>query len=162
MKELFIVRHGKSSWDIESISDIDRPLKERGINDAYTIADRLVKQNKIPDKIISSPANRALHSATIFARVFDYPYYEIQINEKIYHAETNQMLDIIKDIPREIDSLMLFGHNPTFTDLANYFVGNEIENIPTTGIVDILFEINSWSDVEKIKVKEWFLDYPKK
>ena len=72
------------------------------------------------------------------------------------------MLDIIKDIPREIDSLMLFGHNPTFTDLANYFVGNEIENIPTTGIVDILFEINSWSDVEKIKVKEWFLDYPKK
>lgn len=162
MKELFIVRHGKSSWDIENISDIDRTLKERGIHDGYKMAERILKQDKNPDKIISSPAVRALHSATIFARVFDYPYHEIQINEKIYHAGTNQMLTIIKDIPKEIDSLMVFGHNPTFTDLANYFIGNEIENVPTTGIVDILFEINSWSDISNLKVKNWFFDYPKK
>lgn len=162
MKELFIVRHGKSNRDIEDIADIDRPLKERGIEDGYKMAERLVKQNKIPDKIISSPANRALHSATIFSRVFNYPYHEIQINEKIYSAGTHQMLDIIKDVPREIDSLMIFGHNPTFTDLANYFIENEIDNVPTTGIVDILFEINSWVDIEKIKMKDWYFDYPKK
>ena len=135
MKDLYIVRHGKSTWDIEGISDIDRSLKERGINDAYKMAERLLVQDRIPQKIISSPAVRALHSATIFARTFNFPYNEIIINEGIYHAGMNVMLSIIQQVDDNINSLMVFGHNPTFTDLANHFINNKIANVPTTGIV---------------------------
>ncbi|MCK5170441.1 MAG: histidine phosphatase family protein, partial [Bacteroidales bacterium] len=71
-KYLYIVRHGKSIQDYGNISDIDRPLKERGINDGYKMAERLLVQNKIPEKIISSSAVRALHSATIFARTLNF------------------------------------------------------------------------------------------
>ena len=70
IKKLYIVRHGKSTWDYESTSDIDRPLKERGIKDAYSMSERLLDKIQIPELIISSNAIRALHTATIFARTF--------------------------------------------------------------------------------------------
>ena len=59
MKTLFIVRHAKSSWEYEGIQDIDRPLKKRGINDAYLISKVLQKKIETPSVFVSSCANRA-------------------------------------------------------------------------------------------------------
>ncbi len=160
-KYLYIVRHGKSVQNYGDISDIDRPLTERGVIDGYTMTERLLDQNKIPEKIISSPAVRALHSATIFARTFNFPYNEIIVTESLYLAETNIVLNIVKQTVNSINSLMIFGHNPTFTDLANYFLKNKINNLPTTGIVGLKFEINSWSEIDQVKTIESFFDYPK-
>ncbi|TDA89313.1 histidine phosphatase family protein, partial [Halomonas marinisediminis] len=70
MKTLYIVRHAKSSWTYPSIKDIDRPLKERGINDAYLISEVLLKKIKCPDVFLSSCANRALHTGMIFSYTF--------------------------------------------------------------------------------------------
>ncbi|MFO7827306.1 MAG: histidine phosphatase family protein [Bacteroidales bacterium] len=160
-KELFIVRHGKSSWDHADISDIDRPLKERGINDGYMMAQRLLTKKLVPTKILSSPANRALHSATIFARVLQHPYQNIDIEEDIYFADQLTMLNLIKQTSNQFESLMVFGHNPTFTDLANHFLTSKIDNIPTTGIVWLKFESDSWQEIDKNKPLEHFFDYPK-
>ena len=160
-KYLYIVRHGKSVQNYGDISNIDRPLTERGVIDGYTMAERLLDQEKIPEKIISSPAVRALHSATIFARTFNFPYNEIIVTESLYLAETNIVLNIVKQTVNSINSLMIFGHNPTFTDLANYFLKNKINNLPTTGIVGLIFEINSWSEIDQVKTTESFFDYPK-
>ena len=160
-KDLYIVRHGKSTRDYGDISDIDRPLKERGINDSYTMAQRFLINGKIPDKIISSPAIRALHSATIFARTFNLPYNKIFIDEVIYMAGTKFMIDFIKKTENDVKSLMIFGHNPTFTHLANFFLDKNIGNLPTTGIVGIRFRINKWSEIDRIKPIESFFDFPK-
>jgi len=161
MKELVIIRHGKSSWDVEGISDIDRTLKERGINDGYKVAERLISKGIKPDKIFSSSAARAIHSALIFARILGYPSNEITAIEDIYNAEINRILNLIKQVNGNIQTLMLFGHNPTFTELANHFVGNKIDNIPTTGIVHIKFSANSWPEVDKSNVEDWLFDFPK-
>ena len=72
-KVLYIVRHAKSSWDYDNMADVDRPLKVKGIKTAYEIARNIKLKNNLPDLIISSPANRALHTAMILARVFDTP-----------------------------------------------------------------------------------------
>lgn len=160
-KQLFIVRHGKSSRDYGNISDIDRPLKERGVTDGYVMAERLLSKQLIPQKIMSSPAIRALHSLTIFARVFEYPYQNIEINEAIYFADKNKMLSLIKHTPNHIESLMLFGHNPTFTDLSNHFLNKKIENIPTTGLVWLKFETKEWTKIDNNNLVENFFDYPK-
>jgi len=160
-KYLYIVRHGKSIQDYGDISDIDRPLKERGINDGYKMAEHLLVQDKIPEKIISSPAVRALHSATIFARTFNFSYNKIVVKEGFYLAGINIVLDIIKQTEDSINSLMIFGHNPTFTDLANYFLKNKIDNMPTAGIVGLKFEINSWSEIDQVNAVDSFFDYPK-
>lgn len=162
MKELFIVRHGKSSWNIEGLSDMDRPLKERGIHDGYTMAKRVLEKNTKPDLIISSPAIRALHSATIFSRVLEYPYEDILIQEKIYFSGIQQVLELINHVDDDINTLIIFGHNPTFTDLANSFTGNKIDNMPTTGVVHIQAETNLWSEFNKSAIVNWDFDYPKK
>ena len=161
MKDLYIVRHGKSSWATDEISDIDRSLKERGIHDGYKMAEKLSAKDRIPELIISSSANRALHSATIFARTFKFPLEKVIINEKFYLAETKTILQLLIQTGDDIKSLMIFGHNPTFTDLANLFVNHEIANIPTTGIVGLSFDTNTWSNIDKLKPKDRFFDFPK-
>jgi len=160
-KYLHIVRHGKASWDYENIADIDRPLKERGIKDSYLMAEKMRAKNQIPDYFISSPAVRALHTATIFARVFGLEGSKLEIRNDLYMTGKKNILDIIKQTNNTIDSLMIFGHNPAFTDIANDFLINKIDNLPTTGIVTLKFELNSWKEVHAQNCIESVFDYPK-
>lgn len=160
-KYLYIVRHGKSVWDYGEISDIDRPLKDRGINDGYSMAKKLLAKRNLPDIIISSPAIRALHTASIFARTFKFNYHEIVINEAVYMASFNLIVDIIKQTRDSYNSVMIVGHNPTFTDLANYFLKNKIENMPTTGIVRLKFKTQSWLNISEIEPIDSSFDFPK-
>ncbi len=160
-KDLYIVRHGKAVSDYGKISDIDRPLKERGIVDSLTMANRLLSKDIMPDKIISSSAVRAFHSASIFCRAFDISVEKIQIVEQFYLSGTSTLLDLIFSTESNVKSLMIFGHNPTFTDLANYFLNNEIDNMPTTGVVGIRFNTRSWSEISRKTIENSFFDYPK-
>ncbi len=73
MKQLIIMRHGKSSWAEAGLSDFDRPLKSRGISDAGNVARELVKRKIFPDMIISSPAKRAKSTALVVAKGLEYP-----------------------------------------------------------------------------------------
>ena len=160
-KELLIIRHGKASVDYNNISDIDRPLKERGIIDVYNMANRIKDKNIIPNKIITSSANRALHTATIFARVLNISTLDIDNIEELYLAEPETIFNIINQLDDNIESLMIVGHNPTFTDLANYFTENYIDNLPPSGIVGLKFETQSWSKIKQLKPLESFFDFPK-
>jgi phosphohistidine phosphatase len=159
-KVLFIVRHGKSSWELPSVSDIDRPLKDRGIKDAYDMANRMLKLASLPDAIISSPAVRALHTAIIFSRVLDFPADEIIINQDLYLAEHNEIMSVIAATDDSRKSLMIFGHNPGFTDLCNYLSGLKLDNLPTTGMVILKFKTENWKGVNKKCLSSEFFDSP--
>jgi len=161
VKYLFIVRHGKSTMDYKDIPDYDRPLKERGINDSYKIAENMVIKKKIPKLIISSPAIRALHTAMIFARIFNYKIEKIQIHKELYMSSESENLDLLKNIDSAIDSVMIVGHNPSFTDLANHFLTDKLEEIPTSGLVSLKFEAESWNNIDSLKPVDYFFDFPK-
>ncbi len=161
-RTLQIVRHGKSSWDYDSLSDIDRPLKLRGIKNAYEMARRMKIRNSLPKLILSSPANRALHTAVIFARVFELSFEQLSIEAKLYETGEERLLQLLKNIPDEVTSIMLVGHNPVFTNFANLFVSTPIANIPTAGVVSLTFDAASWKDVGKDTVKEENFDFPSK
>ena len=160
MKQLYIIRHGKSSWDL-SVPDIDRPLKERGINDAYKMADRLLQKGQYPELILSSTANRASHSAIIFARIFELEESNIELNEHIYLTGTNTVLDIISKVDDSVNSLMIFGHNPTFTTFANHFLKDKIDWLPTSGVVSVSFDTKIWTNIPMAKPTTNFVIYPK-
>lgn len=162
MKHLFIVRHAKSTWDYPTISDIDRPLKDRGIKDAYEIANKVLIRAVLPDAIISSPAVRALHTAIIFARVINFPAEEIIINQDFYMADPSETLRIINETDDSRKSLMIFGHNPGFTELANYLSGMDIENIPTSGLVHLTFSTSKWKDISRKNLSGELFDVPTK
>lgn len=161
MKKLYLVRHAKSSWKEENLPDMDRPLKGRGIRDAYNTAEWLKAQGDMPDHIVSSPATRALHTAMIFAKNTAYPFSEIEIREEIYHASTRDLLNLVRHLNDDYDSVMLFGHNPTITDFVNKCIDHRIDNVPTTGVACLSFEVDQWQDIDK-KAELVFFDYPKR
>ena len=161
-KTLHIVRHAKSSWDYENITDTDRPLKLKGIQNAYEMARRLKIKNSLPEFIISSPANRALHTAIIFARVIEIPLSKLVIDSTLYGSDPSAIVNLIKNTNNLIHSIMIFGHNPDFTNLANLFVKKPILEIPTTGIVSISFNVSQWADISKEMVLFVNVDFPKK
>ena len=161
-KTLHIVRHAKSNWDYDNISDIDRPLKLKGIKNAYEMARRIKIRNALPELMITSPANRAIHTAIIFARVFELPLSKIIIEENLYATEEDSVMDIIKKTDNSVKSLMIFGHNPELTYFANIFVKNTIDNISTAGIVSLVFDVENWKDISKKKLISELFDFPKK
>ena len=149
-KTLYIVRHGKALQDYWYIHDYDRPLIEKGIVNSVATAKQLFAKYPAPDLIISSHAARALHTAHIFAQVTGYPHDRVQVNERLYldgERETPKILGCLTD---EIESVMMVGHNPDVTYLANTYAKQSIDVIPTSGVVTIRFETNRWSEISKV------------
>lgn len=160
MKTLYLVRHAKSSWNDPDLSDFDRPLNKRGEGDAPEMGRRLKEKAILPDLLLSSPANRAITTARTIADEIGYDQGKIATDEAIYHAGAATLLDIIRKQANRYNSLMLFGHNPGFTDLANQLAEEYLDNISTCGILALKFTIDSWKTLEEGEVI--FYDYPKK
>ena len=139
MKTLYLIRHAKSSWKLSNLSDFDRPLKKRGISDAPLMGSVLKQKGVKPDLMVSSPANRAISTAKLVAKELGYPQMEIEQNKGIYHAYITDLLKIVQSIDDKHNTVCLFGHNPGFTDLANFLTGTTIFNVPTSGVCGITF-----------------------
>lgn len=145
MKTLYLVRHAKSSWDDMTLSDIDRPLGVRGLRDAPRMAAYLKEKGLKPDALVSSPALRALETATIFGQHFGIQPDDITVINSLYEASPQRVLDVVQKLPDHRQAVMIFGHNPTFTDLANMFGSSYISNVPTAAVCEIFSSANSWA-----------------
>lgn len=161
MKTVYLVRHAKSSWEYGNVDDHDRPLKGRGISDAHMVSQLLSQANDSPQALFSSPATRALHTAMIFARNLNFPFSEIQIRKELYMCSEDRVLKLIKSLNDEVDSVMIFSHNPTITDFVNRCISQKIDNVPTTGVVSFHFDISLWKDAT-FNARLALFDYPKK
>ncbi|WP_209405512.1 histidine phosphatase family protein [Pseudozobellia sp. WGM2] len=148
MKNLILVRHGKSSWDY-AVSDKDRPLKERGINDALLVSDIFKQKDYQVDAVFSSPANRALHTCMIFLRRLEFPFTDFQVIENLYDFSGNSDLEFIKSIDDHLNTVMVFGHNHAFTYLANSLGNSYIDNVPTSGLVHLKFDVDNWNAISQ-------------
>lgn len=162
IKKLFIIRHAKSSWDSPTIKDFDRPLNNRGLNDAPEMGRRLFKRKINPDFIIASEANRAKTTAMLIAKEVNFPIEKINFSKEIYHSSVREMIKLINQIDNKYSTVFLFGHNPTFTELAEYLCDDAYGTLPTCGIVGIELTVDSWQYVSASCGKEIYFDYPKK
>ena len=161
MKTLYLTRHAKSSWKNSELDDHDRPLNKRGTRDAPMMGDKLKAMGIYPDMLWSSTALRAKITAQVLAQKLDISYSRIQWKREIYDSDADELLDMIRNADDSEDSLMLFGHNPEFTWLANKLAGTHIENVPTSGIVGIVFEGETWANLSHGHGKLQFFIYPK-
>jgi phosphohistidine phosphatase len=160
MKTLYLVRHAKSEWENESISDVERPLTARGYRDANAMGKRLKEKKHIPDAIISSPAIRAISTALIFVRNMGKNPAEIRFAPNLYEASVNDYKKVIAETDNKYGSIMLFAHNPTISNCASSFVPMT-ESLPTCAVVCISCDCASWEDFEKGNKKLVFQDAPK-
>lgn len=161
MKTVVIVRHAKSSWEDPFLSDHQRPLARRGLKDAPVMGRVLAEWGPPVDRVISSSAVRALTTAELVTREMGLPWDEIQIEETLYHATEEEMIELIHDQDNYLDGVMLFGHNPGMTYLVNDLSDLDLDNLPTCGVVVLQFEIDDWSKIgEELAVSARF-DRPK-
>jgi len=149
MKTLYIVRHAKSSWEYDSVKDIDRPLKERGINDAHLLSKYLAKKINKPDVFLSSSANRALHTAVIFCENFGYPLSNLKIKPQLYNFSDGYLVKTVKALDDSFDSAIVFSHDHGINSFVNKFGNKPIAHVTTCGVVGIQFDTKHWKDIKK-------------
>lgn len=146
MKTIVLIRHAKSSWD-HDVNDLKRPLSERGLSDASLLAKAFMAYNFKPDAIYSSPAKRALSTCNIFMENLSLSEELLSIEEQVYDFGGNRVLQFIKALNNDFERVMIFGHNHAFTALTNSLGDMAIDNLPTSGLVMIHFNVETWKAV---------------
>jgi phosphohistidine phosphatase len=161
-KILLVVRHAKSSWDVETLNDFERPLNERGKKDAPAMAKRLIDKNIPVELFVSSPAKRAKKTAELFCETYGKSPDSIEYVSMLYHATTDVFYEVVEHLDDSSGIVALFSHNPGITEFVNTLTEDEnIANLPTCGIYAIQVHLKKWSDFKKAKKEFLFLDYPK-
>jgi phosphohistidine phosphatase len=162
MRRLTLVRHAKSDWSLPGQVDWDRPLNRRGQRDAPEMARRLRSRRLKPDFVISSPAVRALTTASIMARELKVAATQLRQDERLYLASPPDMLAVVHELGGDAKHLMVLGHNPGITEFANRLsAGEHIDNLPTCGVFTAWFDIADWRDLDWESGQEAEFDYPK-
>ncbi|UZH55703.1 histidine phosphatase family protein [Salinimicrobium tongyeongense] len=147
MKKLILVRHGKSSWE-EDLPDAERPLKKRAFKDAGLVLNAFSGFHEKPMQMWSSHATRALDTARIFQKRLEVEDKDFTIKKELYTFEVNSLRELITSCEDDVDTLMVFGHNPAITGVANQLGDQHFGNVPTTGLCLIEFEANKWQEIK--------------
>lgn len=162
MKTLYLCRHAKSSWADPGMDDFDRPLNERGQRNALFMANLFRERGEPIDLIVTSPANRALTTARAFAASMQVSEERFVQDRNIYLAERPTLSHLVSELPAAADRVILFGHNPGFSLLADHLSDAGIDNLPTCGMVRIDLPVEDWPHATKgCGTLVWF-DYPKR
>ena len=161
MKTLILIRHAKSSWDHPGLSDFDRPLNERGKNDAPEMAKRLKEKGIGLDHLVSSPAKRARKTAKYFAEEFGFDKEDIKLVEELYMATQSAFFKAVTDINDKYKTVALFSHNPGITEFASSLTNVRVDNMPTCAMFALQTDVDSWKDFKSAEKKFLFFDYPK-
>ena len=151
MKQLYLIRHAKSSWS-SPLNDVDRPLTNRGIQDAHLVSG--VVFHELPEAYLfwSSIAKRAKETAVILAQNVSYPLESIQFKAELYTFDNRKLEQIIKSCSDSCDHLIVCGHNEAITNFVNKFGDCILPNVPTSGFVSIQFDDDQWSNIKNGRI----------
>lgn len=147
MKTLFLFRHGKSNWDADYQEDHDRPLAKRGKTAAAVMGVYLARLQQVPDLVFTSSAVRARDSIRRAAKAGGWTC-PVEITERLYRAAPEQVLDMIREGEDAADSILLAGHEPTWSLLAGGLIGEANLKFPTAAMARIDLAVENWSEVE--------------
>jgi phosphohistidine phosphatase len=161
MKTLILVRHAKSSWDSQVSSDFDRPLNDRGKEDAPEMARRLKDKNIKIDLFVSSTAKRARRTARYFAEAYDVKKDEIMLVDDLYLATQTAFISTVKSFEDKYETAALFSHNPGITEFASSLTNVRVDDMPTCAIFAVQADTDTWKEFLTSEKKFLFFDYPK-
>lgn len=164
MKTLFLVRHAKAASRKSDAADIDRPLIKRGKKDAQNMAGKVRKNGVVPQLIITSPARRAVKSARFFAKVFGHSTDTIILNDLLYQppkdAAEPALLDIVRNIDNQYQTVMIIGHDPLLSAFANFLQKSFTEKLPAAAVLQLEFTNRLWKNIAPDSATVKLFDYP--
>jgi phosphohistidine phosphatase len=153
MKKLLLIRHAKAVHDT-SYEDFERPLKHSGIKDAEMMAEKVKKEDCIPQILITSPSIRTQATTDIFSEFLSLP--KAKEDQRIYEASRITLLDIINGFPDEYKFIGLVGHNPGLSQILNYLTG-ETPDLTPGSVALIKFEVDEWPLISRDTGEmQWF------
>ena len=159
MKTLLLLRHAKSSKDDAALRDFDRPLNDRGKDDAKLIG-RFIRESSItPDLVISSPAKRATKTTELVLKSAGLNI-NVAFDERIYEADVHRLLTVVSQIEPARSVVILVGHNPGFEDLVETLAGRTT-SVPTASLAQIDLTVEEWNKVRAGAGKLKWLVTPK-
>ena len=162
MKTLVIVRHAKSSWSRAELADHERPLNSRGLSDAPMMGLRLKERGVQPDLIIASTAHRATQTAALLARALGYDEHAIESEAMLYAASPAAWLECIGTLSADYGTIIVVGHNPEVTELANTLAPIDVDDLPTCAMLELAYDISEWSAISVREPQSWHFDFPKR
>jgi phosphohistidine phosphatase len=161
MLRLTLIRHAKSSWKDATLTDFERPLNKRGRHNAPLMG-RVIQHSGLRfDRMVSSPAERAIATARLIAAELGYPEQQIEPVDELYDASAGQLLHCVQSLDDSWRSVALVAHNPGLTQLCNDLSGAGIDNLPTAAIAVIEFELDTWQAVHPDAGRLKRFDYPR-
>jgi phosphohistidine phosphatase len=157
------MRHGKAEDPLSGISDLERSLTLKGKVVTRQMAQILKEKIKDPGTIITSPAFRAYETAVIFANEYGISAEKIKICNNIYfRLDEKTLKDVLKLVDESTETVSLFGHNPSFTNLSGYLCKESCDVVPKSGIVCLRFDVSTWSDIRPSSADPELILKPKK
>jgi phosphohistidine phosphatase len=146
---LFLLRHAEAEPARPNHRDFDRELSPKGIQQTTRLSEKLAKLKLSADYIISSPAMRAKTTATAIAQSLKKESAHIHFIDSLYEADVMQWMDVIQSIDQGYKKLLIIGHNPAISLLANYLSTDFKDGIGTCDFVWIEFEKPDWNSIHE-------------
>lgn len=143
------------------MSDIDRPLNDRGKRDAPVMAQRVIKAGIRIDRFVSSPAKRARQTAELFAKAFGRKEQEIVFIPDLYHASLSTFRQVVAGLDNADGTVAVFSHNPGITAFVNILTEIRLDNMPTCAVFAVRSPAEQWSEFLPAGPQFLFFDYPK-
>lgn len=161
MLRLTLIRHAKTEPAHSGQEDWHRALESRGQRDASEMGQRLKQRKLKPEKLITSPAVRAITTAQLIGRELGFAPERIVQNERLYLASAKEILKVIQESGGAAKHLALVGHNPGMSEFADQIAADRpMDNMPTAAVFTLEFAIADWSELSwKSGVNAQF-DYP--
>jgi len=163
MKKVFYLRHAKSSWSNANQLDIERPLNSRGKRDAPFIAAQLkaylTSKNILLDSILCSSSERTKETISLFTSD-SFTGVPVTYDRNLYHASESYLVECLYGLSDDEDCVLVCSHNPG-TSYLSYQLGFGVNNIPTCGLYECTFNVNSWIDVSITNASKGIFLYPK-
>jgi phosphohistidine phosphatase len=148
MKRLFLLRHAKSSWEDSELADHDRPLAPRGRRAAKLMGGHMRRERASPGLVLCSSSRRTLETLERIAPALDETI-PTSIEQELYAASAERLLDRLRAVEDDVESVLLIGHNPAIEQLALTLAGrgdklSEIRSKYPTGALATLEFDGRW------------------
>lgn len=157
-KTLYLVRHAKAS---DSVSpDLIRPLVASGMIDAARMGRHLASKMQGIDLILTSNSERTRMTAQVFCEQLGIDNQRIKVEEDLYESSPMHYLTALSEVSDSLNSVMIVGHNPSISYLAEFLTGEEIGSMPTCAVVGMTFDNLTWTEITKKSGKMTFYDSP--
>lgn len=162
MKSILLIRHAKSSWEIENLDDFFRPLSERGIKDALKIGRYLKNIQLAPTLCVCSPSHRTIATYSIISHEANWKNIKLKTFKKIYESSGQKIKSVLKNINDKHRLIAVVGHEPSLSEFIADNCNYRISKFPTASIALVVFKnLKKWQKIDKIKGELEFIISPK-